>query len=52
MLILIEDKERYIEYRLIQHPSLPENRLIKRIPLKPKRGLKISPRNSTLDKWV
>ncbi|HEA70469.1 hypothetical protein LCGC14_0847780 [marine sediment metagenome] len=52
VLILIEDKERYIEYKLIQHPSLPENRLIKRTPLKPKRGLKISPKNRTLDKWV
>ncbi|KKM52799.1 hypothetical protein LCGC14_1554550 [marine sediment metagenome] len=51
VLILIEDKERYIEYKLIQHPSLPENRLVKRIPLKPKRGLKISPKNTTLDEW-
>ena len=52
VLILIEDKERYIEYKLIQHPYLPENRLIKRIPLKPKRGLKVSPKNTTLDNWV
>ena len=52
VIILIEDKERFIEYKLIQHPSLPENRLIKRIPLKPKRGLKISPKNTTLDNWV
>ena len=52
VLILIEDKERYIEYKLIQHPSLPEKRLIKKIPLKPKRGLKVSPKNATLDKWV
>ena len=51
VLILIEDKGRYIEYKLIQHPSLPENRLIKRIPLKPKRGLKRSPKDTTLDKW-
>ncbi len=52
VLILIENKERYIEYKLIQHPYLPEKRLIKRIPLKPKRGLKVSPRNATLDNWV
>ncbi|KKL90234.1 hypothetical protein LCGC14_1906750, partial [marine sediment metagenome] len=29
----------------------PENRQIKRIPLKPKRGFKLSPKNATLDKW-
>ena len=52
VLIIIEDRERYIEYKLIQHPSLPEKRLIRRIPLKPKRGLKISPKNTTLDNWV
>ena len=51
VLIIIEDKERYIEYSLIQHPSLPEKRLIKKIPLKPKRGLKVSPKNRTLDNW-
>ncbi len=51
VLILIEDMKRYIEYRLVQHPSLPENRLIKRIPLRPKRGLKISVKDTTLDKW-
>ncbi|KKK90241.1 hypothetical protein LCGC14_2725050 [marine sediment metagenome] len=51
VLILIEDTERYIEYKLIQHPSLPENRLVKWIPLKPKRRLKISPKNTTLDEW-
>jgi len=28
ILVLIEDKKRYIEYKLIQHPSSPEKRLI------------------------
>ena len=52
VLILIKDKERYTEYKLIQHPYLPEKRLIKRIPLKTKRRLKVSPKNTTLDNWV
>jgi len=52
VLVLIEDREKYIEYKLIQHPSLPERRLVKWIPLKPKRRLKISPKNTTLDNWV
>ena len=39
VLVLIINKERYIKYRLIQHPSMPEKCLIKRKPLKPKRGL-------------
>ena len=29
VMVLVEDKERFTEYKLIQHPSLPENRLIK-----------------------
>jgi len=51
MLVLIEDKERYAEYKLIQHPSLPENALRKWKPRKPKRGLKTPMKNATLDKW-
>ena len=51
VLVLIEDKKRYAEYKLIQHPSLPENRLIKWKPLKPKRGLKKPAKNATLDSW-
>ena len=51
VLILIEVKERYVDYRLVQHPSLPENSLRKWRPRKPKRGLKASPKNATLDNW-
>jgi len=51
VLVLVEVKERHVEYKLIQQPYLPENRQIKRIPLKPKRGFKLSPKNATLDKW-
>ncbi len=51
VLVLIEDKKRYSDYRLIQHPSLPENRLIKWKPSKPKRGLKKPAKNATLDSW-
>jgi hypothetical protein len=51
VLVLIEDKKRYTEYKLIQHPSLPENRLVKWKPLKPKRGLKKPAKNATLDSW-
>ncbi len=51
VLVLIINKERYIEYRLIQHPSMPEKCLIKRKPIKPKRGLTKPLKNSTLDQW-
>ncbi len=52
VLVLIEDKKRYTKYSLIQHPSLPENRLVKWKLLKPKRGLKKPAKNSTLDSWL
>jgi len=51
VLVLIEDKKRYTEYKLIQHPSLPEKKLIKWKALKPKRGLRKPAKNSTLDSW-
>jgi len=52
VMVLIEDKKRYAEYRLIQHPFLPKYRLVKQKPLKPKRGLKKPARNATLDSWL
>ena len=52
VLVLITDTERNTEYVLIQHPSLPERRVIKWKKRQPKRGLKKLPRNSTLDRWV
>jgi len=51
VLISILNKERYIKYTLIQHPSLPERQLRKWIPLKPKRNLSKPAKNTTLDKW-
>ena len=51
VLVLIEDKKRYAEYKLVQHPSLPERKLIRWKPLKPKRGLKKPAKNATLDSW-
>jgi hypothetical protein len=51
VLVAINRKERYIEYRLIQHPSLPEERIIERTPSSPKRGRKIPLKNATIDQW-
>ncbi|MFX0070048.1 MAG: hypothetical protein ACFFAO_03070 [Candidatus Hermodarchaeota archaeon] len=51
VLILINDDERYTEYNLIQHPSLPENRLVKWKPRIPKR--KVNPtKNTNIDFWL
>ncbi len=52
VLILIKEKDRFIEYSLIQHPSLPEKTLKKVKPLPPKRNLKIPLRNLTLDRFL
>ena len=52
VLVIINSKERKVEYRLIQHPFLPENVISKQIPKQPKRGLKRPLKNSTLDQWV
>ncbi len=51
VLVLINDDERYTEYLLVQHPFLPENRLLKWKPLKPKRKLSNPSKNTTLDCW-
>jgi DNA repair protein RadA len=51
VLVLINDDERFTEYILIQHPFLPEKRLLKWKPRKPKRNLSKSLRNTTLDCW-
>ena len=39
VLVMINDDERYREYVLVQHPYLPENRLLKWKPRIPKRNL-------------
>lgn len=51
VLILINKTERFVEYKLIQHPFQPEREIRKRLPLKPKRGLKKPLKNTTLDQW-
>ena len=50
-LALINEDERYTEYVLVQHPFLPENRLLKWKPHAPKKNLAKSMKNMTLDCW-
>jgi len=52
VLVLIEQTERYVQYTLLQHPSLPEKQLKKYLPRKPKRGKKDSFNYMTLDDWI
>ena len=51
VLVMINDDERYTEYILVQHPFLPENRLLKWKPRIPKRNLSNTTKNMTLDCW-
>ena len=51
VLIMINEDERYTEYSLVQHPFLPENRLLKWKPRIPKRNLAETSKNTTLDCW-
>ena len=51
VLVMINDDERYVEYNLIQHPFLPENRLLKWKPREPKRKLSNPTKNTTIDCW-
>jgi len=51
VLVMINEDERYTEYVLVQHPFLPENRLLKWKPRIPKRNLANSTKNMTLDCW-
>ena len=51
VLIMINEDERYTEYVLVQHPYLPENRLLKWKPRTPKRNLANTSKNMTLDCW-
>ena len=50
VLVMINDDERFTEYRLVQHPYLPENRMLKWKPRKLKKQPPL--RNTTLDCWV
>jgi len=51
VLVLLNDDERYVEYTLVQHPYLPEKRLLKWKPRIPKRNLSNSMKHMTLDSW-
>jgi len=52
VLVLITDTERNTEYVLIQHPSLPERRVIKWKKIRPKRGSNKFSKWNTLDRWL
>ncbi len=52
VLVMINEDERYTEYILIQHPFLPENRLLKWKPRLPKRNLANSTKNMSIDCWL
>lgn len=49
VLVLINDTDKFVEYRLVQHPFLQEKTLLKWKPVQSKG--KISLRNTTLDCW-
>ena len=52
VLVMINEDERYTDYSLVQHPFLPENRLLKWKPRIPKRNLAETSKNTTLDCWI
>ncbi|MFX0075581.1 MAG: hypothetical protein ACFE96_09075 [Candidatus Hermodarchaeota archaeon] len=52
VLVMINEDERYTEYVLVQHPYLPEGRLLKWKPRIPKRNLANSTKNTTIDSWI
>jgi RecA/RadA recombinase len=52
VLILVRESERNVDYKLVQHPFLPENSLVKWKPKKNKRNLSNSLKNTTLDCWI
>ena len=52
VLVLINEDERYTEYVLVQHPYLPENRLLKWKQRLPKRNLANSTKNMSIDCWL
>ena len=49
VLVLMNDDERYVEYLLVQHPYLSENRMLKWKARRPKK--KIPLKNTTIDSW-
>ncbi|MFX1237879.1 MAG: hypothetical protein ACFFAS_11890 [Promethearchaeota archaeon] len=51
VLVMINEEERYTEYTLIQHPYLPEKRILKWKPMKSKRAFSNITRNAKIDHW-
>lgn len=51
VLVLINDDERYVEYKLVQHPFKQEKQLLKWKPRTSKRKLSNPTKNTTLDCW-
>ncbi len=51
VLVLIKESDRYVEYTLVQHPFMPEKRLLKWLLREPKRKLSNPLKNATLDCW-
>ena len=51
VLALINDDERYTEYLLVQHPYLPEKKLLNWKPRNPKRKTSNPTTNNTIDCW-
>jgi hypothetical protein len=49
VLVLINDDDRFVEYLLVQHPYLSENRLRKWKPRQPKKKAPL--KNTTIDYW-
>ncbi len=49
VLIQINDDEHFAEYMLVQHPFLPESKLLKWKPRQPRR--KVPLKNTTIDRW-
>ncbi len=50
VLVMINDDERFSTYNLIQHPYLPENRILKWKPHTSKK--KVPLKNATIDCWI
>ncbi|MBN1802135.1 MAG: hypothetical protein JW891_11545 [Candidatus Lokiarchaeota archaeon] len=51
VLVLINDNERFTEYTLVQHPYLPERRILRWKPRRSKRPLSCTTRNAKIDNW-
>lgn len=52
VLVMINEDIRYTEYVLVQHPYLPENRLLKWKTRDSKRKSNAFTKNTTLDSWL